>query len=56
MAKLKALHEAKPETRVVLKADTSLAYGKVRAMFKRCQELGFPGASLQVIDRANKQG
>jgi len=56
VAKLKALHEAKPETRVVLKADTSLAYGKVRAMFKRCQELGFPGASLQVIDRANKQG
>ena len=56
VAKLKALHEAKPETRVVLKADTALAYGKVRAMFKRCQELGFPGASLQVIDRANKQG
>ena len=54
--RLKALHAAKPETRVVLKADTGLAYGKVRAMFKRCQELGFPGASLQVIDRANKQG
>lgn len=56
LAKLKALHEQKPETRVVLKADAGLAYGKVRAMFKRCQELGFPGASLQVIDRANKQG
>ena len=54
--RLKALHAAKPQTRVVLKADTGLAYGKVRAMFKRCQELGFPGASLQVIDRANKQG
>ncbi len=56
VAKLKALHEVKPETRVVLKADTALAYGKVRAMFKRCQALGFPGASLQVIDRANKEG
>ena len=54
--RLKALHQAKPDTRVVLKADTGLAYGRVRAMFKRCQELGFPGASLQVIDRANKAG
>jgi biopolymer transport protein TolR len=56
MNRLKSLREAKPETRVVLKADTALAYGKVRSMFKRCQELGFPGASLQVIDRANKKG
>ena len=54
--KLAALHREKPSARVVLKADTGIAYGKVRAMFKRCQELGFPGASLQVIDRANKQG
>ena len=54
--RLEALHTARPETRVVLKADTGLAYGRVRAMFRRCQELGFPGASLQVIDRANKQG
>lgn len=56
MKRLKALHASKPATRVVLKADTALAYGKVRAMFKRCQELGFPGASLQVIDRADRQG
>ena len=56
VARLKALHQTKPDTRVVLKADTGLAYGKVRTMFRRCQELGFPGASLQVIDRANKQG
>ena len=56
VARLKALRETKPTTRVVLKADTALAYGKVRAMFKRCQALGFPGASLQVLDRANKQG
>lgn len=56
MAKLKAIHETKPATRVVLKADKELAYGKVRAVFKACQELGFPGASLQVIDTANRQG
>ena len=56
IGKLTTLHAAKPQTRVVLKADVKLAYGKVRAMFKRCQEIGFPGASLQVIDRANKKG
>jgi biopolymer transport protein TolR len=54
--KLTKLHEARPTARVVLKADSAVAYGKVRAMFKRCQEIGFPGAALQVIDRANKQG
>jgi len=54
--KLTKLHEERPSARVVLKADSAVAYGKVRAMFKRCQEIGFPGAALQVIDRANKQG
>jgi biopolymer transport protein TolR len=54
--KLEALHQTKPEARVVLKADTGLRYGKVREMFKRCQQMGFPGASLQVIDQANKEG
>ena len=55
-AKLQALHRARPEARVVLKADAALEYGKVRTMFKRCQALGFPGAALQVIDRANQKG
>ncbi|MDX2012114.1 MAG: biopolymer transporter ExbD [Myxococcaceae bacterium] len=55
MAELKALHEAKPETRVVLKADRELGYGKVRELFKACQDMGFPGVSLQVIDVANRQ-
>jgi biopolymer transport protein TolR len=54
VAKLSALHAAKPSARVVIKADSGLAYGKVRAMFRRCQALGFPGAALQVIDKANK--
>ncbi|MCA2981445.1 MAG: biopolymer transporter ExbD [Myxococcaceae bacterium] len=52
---LEALHAAKPDTRVVLKADKDLEYGKVRAMFKSCQDLGFPGVSLQVIDVANRK-
>ncbi len=55
MTKLRALHESKPDNRVVLKADKDLSYGKVRELFKACQEMGFPGVSLQVIDRANKK-
>ena len=54
--KLTALHAKNAGARVVLKADVGLAYGKVRAMFKRCQEIGFPGAALQVIDKANQHG
>jgi biopolymer transport protein TolR len=55
IARLKFVHESKPETRVVLKADKELAYGKVRTLFKACQDMGFPGVSLQVIDVANRQ-
>jgi replication-associated recombination protein RarA len=32
-----------------------LGYGKVRELFKACQDLGFPGVSLQVIDIANRK-
>lgn len=56
VTRLTQLHADKPRVRVVLKADTSVAYGKVRGLFKRCQDIGFPGAALQVLDRANKQG
>ena len=52
--RLKAFRTAKPESRLVLKADREAEYGKVRALFKLCQTLGFPGISLQVIDRANQ--
>jgi biopolymer transport protein TolR len=55
MARLKDVHGARPDSRVVLKADKELGYGKVRALFKACQDLGFPGVSLQVIDVANRQ-
>lgn len=56
MERLRKIYLDKPDTRVVLKADSGLPYGKVRALFKACQEMGFPGISLQVIDRANKRG
>ena len=55
MERLKEVHATKPEGRVVLKADRELGYGKVRELFKACQDLGFPGVSLQVIDVANRQ-
>jgi biopolymer transport protein TolR len=55
ITELKALHAAKPDNRVVLKADKELEYGKVRELFKACQDMGFPGVSLQVIDVANRK-
>jgi biopolymer transport protein TolR len=54
LSRLTAVHQEKPQSRLVLKADKGLEYGKVRSLFKSCQGLGFPGVSLQVIDRANK--
>jgi biopolymer transport protein TolR len=51
---LRDFRAAKPEARLVLKADRDAAYGKVRALFKLCQDLGFPGVALQVIDRQNQ--
>jgi biopolymer transport protein TolR len=56
VARLQALHAARPDAVVVLKADVGLEYGKVRSMFKTCQDLGFAGAALQVLDQANKKG
>ncbi|MEW6435058.1 MAG: biopolymer transporter ExbD [Myxococcota bacterium] len=56
LEKLRALHGAKPDARVVIKADVALPYGRVRDLFRACQDIGFPGASLQVIDKANKKG
>jgi biopolymer transport protein TolR len=53
---LVSFHAQKPEERILLKADREAAYGKVRALFKKCQTIGFPGISLQVIDRANQSG
>ncbi len=40
-----------PSQRLVLKGDKTVSYGTVRAIFKDCQGLGFPGVSLQVGDR-----
>ncbi|MBL8924336.1 MAG: biopolymer transporter ExbD [Myxococcaceae bacterium] len=55
MTQLDGLHRANAERRVVLKADTTLRYVKVRELFKDCQSVGFPGVSLQVLDLANSK-
>ena len=52
--RLKTLHQEKPELRLMLKADKAVDYEKVRSLFKTCQQIGFPGVSLQVLDRANQ--
>jgi biopolymer transport protein TolR len=53
--KLRGMREAQPERKLVLKADKLVRWDEVRELFKSCQELGFPGVSLQVGDR-NKKG
>ncbi len=52
---LKTLHAEKPDQQLVLKADKAVAYGKVRDVFKTCQGAGFPGVSLQVIEKGGAQ-
>ena len=51
---LRARHDADPKQRVLLKGDKALKYGEMRALFRQCQEIGFPGVSLVVSDRARR--
>jgi biopolymer transport protein TolR len=55
LRRLEQVHAKSPENRVIIKADMRIEYGKVRDLFKTCQDIGFPGASLQVIDKANQK-
>jgi len=47
-ATLRAANEREPNRRLVLRADNVARYTDVRALFKHCQEVGFPGISLRV--------
>ena len=47
-ARLRKLKQEKPHQKLVLKADRNAPYGKVRSLFRTCQQLDFPGVSLQV--------
>jgi len=44
-------HAADPYRRLVLRADSKLTYGDVRAILARTQEIGFPGVSFLVGER-----
>jgi biopolymer transport protein TolR len=47
---MRTAHGQDPESRLILKGDRAAPYGLMRALFKECQEVGFPGVSLQVGD------
>jgi biopolymer transport protein ExbD/biopolymer transport protein TolR len=53
--RLTALHASDPLRRLLLRADAKLGYGAVREIFARCQEIGFPGMSLLVGERDQRQ-
>lgn len=48
---LQAIREKDAENKVVLKADRAARYAEVRNLFKTLQDIGFPGISLQVVER-----
>jgi biopolymer transport protein ExbD len=48
IAKLRDANEREPSRRLILRADRAARYADVRALFKVCQEVGFPGISLRV--------
>jgi len=50
--RLRQIHEADARRRVVLRGDKGLEFGKARAVFALCQEVGFRGVSLIVAERA----
>jgi biopolymer transport protein TolR len=45
---LREANDREPRRRLVLRADRVAHYGDVRALFKQCQDIGFPGISLRV--------
>jgi biopolymer transport protein TolR len=49
--RLVAMHEADPERRLLLKADQTIPWEKVRSTFALVQDIGFPGVSLKVLER-----
>ncbi len=49
-AKLTAIHESNPRQRLMLKADKSLEYLRIREAFAMMQSIGFKGISLKVTE------
>ena len=53
--RLRAIHEAEPLRRVILRGDSTLRYEEVRDVFRLCQGIGFPGVSLRVGERGAEE-
>ena len=51
LALLRDGHARAPKSKLVLKGDRAVSYATMRALFRDCQGLGFPGVSLQVGDK-----
>ena len=45
---LRALHAASRERPLIIKGDGAARYQDVRALFRDCQTIGFPGVALEV--------
>jgi biopolymer transport protein ExbD len=50
-AHLQRAHDAAPHRRLVLKGDREARWADLRAIFKECHSIGFPGVALQVGDK-----
>jgi biopolymer transport protein TolR len=53
---LREANAREPSRRLILRADRAAKYGVVRDLFKRCQEVGFPGVALKVNEAKQKSG
>lgn len=54
IATLSAWHAEEPLRRLVLRADKEITYGQVRQVLARTQQVGFPGLSLMVGEKAKE--
>ncbi|MDI1445368.1 biopolymer transporter ExbD [Polyangium sp. 6x1] len=55
-ARLKSMHDAEPERRVVLKGDATVQYAKMRDAFAACQRAGYTGIALSVSQKGKGAG
>ena len=51
VSRLREANLREPNRRLVLRADRTAPYARVRKLFKTCQEVGFPGMALRVNER-----
>ena len=55
-ARLRAIRDADPDRAVLVKGDRGAPFDEVRPVLRVVQDLGFPGASLQVGERREGEG